>query len=248
MPIPAPWLPKSTLTLIARGLDALQTTYAERLRAALVVGAAASPVRHDRARSPEILAVVETTTVADARRLAELAGATMRHGLRYRLLTAEELASSSDVFALEVAEWRDRHVLLAGRDPFGAITIDPADLRRSLEQAARGLARQLRNRVLSAVGTEGRRGDAHFALAMALERCVELAHHALALAGDEVPSEEPALLRAFAVRIEVDPEPVVELLEKLRSRGELEAPWEAMAVLVPYLEATKRTIDRMATP
>ncbi len=241
----APWLPKRTRTLIDRGVEALQTVYGDRLQAALIVGAAASPARHDRARFPQVLGIVETTTVADARRLADTAGPTMRDGLRIRILTGRELAASSDVFTLEVAEWRDRHVLLAGEDPFDAVSIDSADLRRSLEQSARGISRQLRNRLIAAEATGGRRDDAQQALAAALERTIELAHHTLLWLGKESPLEEGPLLEAFGAWAAVDAGATVALVSELRGKGRIRDPWQAFEAIVPFLEGAKRAVDGM---
>lgn len=243
MPPVAPWLPSVTLALVDAGVAGLEATFAERLAAAALVGAAASPVRHDRARAPEILAVVRAVEVEDLSALAARVGKAMRRGLRIRVLTEEELRTSCDVFALEAAEWRDRHVLLAGDDPFTALAIRDADLRRALEQAVRGLGRQLRNRILSAEATDGRRGDVQLALSIALERLVEIAHHALRLAGEDVPAEEDALLEAFARWIDADPVPVAARLAELRSVGELDDPWATCRALVPFLDAAKRAID-----
>lgn len=245
MPPAAPWLPSRTHALVDAGVDALRAVFADRLAAACLVGAAASPVRHDRARAPEILAVVREISVDDLRALAARARKPMTRGLRIRALTEEELRTSSDVFALEVAEWRDRHVRLAGEDPFAALTIDDADLRRSLEQALRGLGRQLRNRLLSAEATKGRQGDAQLALAMALERLVEIAHHALKLWGETPPAKEDALIEALAARVGADPAPVAARLGELRSVGELADPWGTFGALMPFIDAAKRAIDRV---
>lgn len=239
----APWLPKRTLALVDRGVEALRSVYGDRLQAAAIVGAAASPARHDRARAPQVLAIVASTSVADARSLAETAAKAMRDGLRLRVLTEAELAGSSDVFTLEVAEWRDRHVLLAGENPFDAVTIDAADLRRSLEQSARGISRQLRNRLISVDATG--RGSGQEALSAALERTIELAHHTLLWLGKEAPGEEGALLEAFGRWAEVDASAIVKLVAELRGKGRLDDPWKAFESIVPFLDGAKHAVDGM---
>ena len=241
-----PWLPKRTLDLVNDAVEALRDVFSDRLEAVALVGAAASPVRHDRARAPRVLALVaDEIGTEDLRRLGRTAKGAMRRGVRVLLLTSDELATSSDVFAFEVAEWRDRHVLLHGDDPFEDVELAPADLRRSLEQASRGLGRQLRNRLLASIATDGRRADAQSAVAAALERLVEIAHHALALSGEDAPGEEAALVSAWARKADVDPAPIVKLLEELRADGQLADPMAAHEVTSAFADASKRAIDQL---
>jgi predicted nucleotidyltransferase len=71
------------------------------------------------------------------------------------LLTEAELKSSLDVFPLEYLEIQERHVLLAGRDPFPELRIDPKNLRLQCEQELRGNLLRLRQRyVEGGAGTE----------------------------------------------------------------------------------------------
>ncbi|MEZ4335323.1 MAG: hypothetical protein R3B82_01735 [Sandaracinaceae bacterium] len=168
----------------------------------------------------------------------------MRAGVRVRALTADELARSADVFALEAAEWRDRHVVLSGGDPFEGLAIDGEDLRRSLEAAARGLVRRLRNRLIADLGTDGRRDDAARAVADAVERSLVLAHHFLATDGPP-PEEESELLDSLSEAAGVDGAPAKTLLAELRGKGRLARPVEAAGTLLPWLEGVAAHIDRL---
>jgi len=61
-------------------------------------------------------------------------------------LTQAELKSSLGLFPLEYLEIQDRHVLLAGRDPFPELRIDLKNLRTQCEQELRGNLLRLRQR------------------------------------------------------------------------------------------------------
>lgn len=61
-------------------------------------------------------------------------------------LTSAELKSSLDLFPLEYLEIQEQHVLLAGRDPFPELRINPKNLRLQCEQELRGNLLRLRQR------------------------------------------------------------------------------------------------------
>lgn len=237
------WLPTKTRRSIEAAVTGAERALGSRLEAAVLVGAAASPARADRARAPQVLVITSDLPGTQLRELAAQVHDAMRANVRVRVLTSGELTRSCDVFALEVAEWRDRHVSLRGDDPFADCTIEDADLVRSLEAAARGLVRRLRNRVLADLGTDGRRDDAANAVGDAIERSLVIAHHYLALQG-EPPAEEAALLDAISEAAGLDPKPVHALHEELRSRGRVAKPVDAAVTLLPWLEGIVELVDR----
>lgn len=69
------------------------------------------------------------------------------------LLPADELARSLDAFPLEFSAILDRYRLIAGRDPFADLQIDPMHLRMACEVQARSHLLHLREDYLE---TEGR--------------------------------------------------------------------------------------------
>ncbi len=237
------WLPARTRRSIGEAVDAVARALADDFLAAALVGAAASPARADRARGPQVLVIARSLPMSRLAALAERGRATMRAGVRLRALTAEELRQSCDVFALEIAEWRDRHVLLRGDDPFAACVIERADMIRSLEAAARGLVRRLRNRVLADLGTQGKRDDAAQAVGDALERSLVIAHHFLALNG-EPPADEVELLRALSAEAGADESAILAAYQEQRRAGRVMKPLDHVAGLLPWLEAVAARVDR----
>lgn len=238
------WLPAQTRRWVRDAVAAASRALEEDLVAVLLVGAAASPARPDRGRDPQVLVVARTLPMDRLTRLAQHAHDAMRAGVRVRALTARELARSCDVFALEVAEWRDRHVLLAGSDPFTECTIERADLVRGLEAAARGLVRRVRNRVLADLGTDGRRDHADEALADAIERALVIAHHTLALDG-EPPRDEVALLTELSNAAGAEAQPVLDMRAELRRTGRIARPTDRLAPLLAWLDKVVEHVDAL---
>lgn len=242
------WLPARTRALVDEAVHAARTTLGERFVAAVLVGAAATPSRQDRARAPQVLVVARELPLERVVALGAAAQRPMKQGVRIRTLTLSELERSCDAFALEVAEWRDRHVLLAGEDPFTACVVKDADLRLGLEAAFRGLKRRVRNRALADLGTAGRRDHVADALADALERLIVLAHHTLRLMGREVPTEEPALIGAFATAADADPKALIGLRDTIRAGRPLADPMAGVGAMLAFVERGAALLDTLEAP
>jgi hypothetical protein len=239
------WLPQETITRIESAVEALKDTLGNRAQAIVLIGAALNAARHDRSQAPELLVITESLDLDDLRAVAKHLHDAMTLGVRIKLLTQGELESSADVFALEMADYRDRHVLLHGKDPFSKLDISQADLRRSVEQSLRGLNRRMRNRVLAAMGTDGQRGDAQVAVAEAINRLVVIAHHALALTGEEPPRTETELLEALCEHADVGSEAILARLERLRSGKGLGDAIEALGNVMDVSLAAGRWVDQL---
>src|SRR5690606_32633832 len=110
-----------------------------------------------------------------------------------------ELLHASDVFALELAEYRARHHLLVGSPPFGDLHFTAHELRLAIERALRELSRSLREQTLAALSSEQSRA-LEGSLSTALDRLVVIAHHTLTLFGDRPPAGEAELLAALGER------------------------------------------------
>jgi hypothetical protein len=100
-------------------------------------------------------AVVFSRSVSsgDLAALAPLAEVWHREGLRTPLvMTREEFLRSLDAFPLEYQAIIDRHVVIAGTDPFPGLAINPEDLRRACELQAKAHLIHLRQGWLEAGG------------------------------------------------------------------------------------------------
>jgi hypothetical protein len=102
------------------------------------------------------LALVEQLTFADLAKCAPRTQTWHRLGLATPLiLTRDEFRRTLDVFPLEYGDIIARHVVLAGDDPFTAISVPDADLRRGCEQLAKSHLIHLREGFLETGGDAG---------------------------------------------------------------------------------------------
>ena len=93
---------------------------------------------HAPAPAARTLAVVDTLTGVDLKACADRAARWHEAGLATPLLlAAEEFRRSLDAFPLELGAILADHVLVAGRNPFDGLTVDPVDVRRATEVQAR---------------------------------------------------------------------------------------------------------------
>jgi len=91
------------------------------------------------------LAVVETLTADDLRACARRAAAWHDGKLATPLLLASnEFGSALDAFPLEFGAILADHTIVAGRNPFAGLSVDPDDLRRAIEVQARSHLLHLR--------------------------------------------------------------------------------------------------------
>ena len=103
------------------------------------------------------LAIVETLTPEDLRGCAGQIEAWHAAGLATPLLfAAHEFEQSLDAFPLEFGAILADHSVAAGANPFAALAVDPADVRRACEVQARSHLLHLREGFLETRG----RGDA----------------------------------------------------------------------------------------
>jgi hypothetical protein len=236
-------LPERTRDPIEAAAPAIVEVLGEGLVAVCLIGPAAKPGHNLRGAHAELLVIAE---LLGPEILSDLAGALaepLRAGLQIRTVTRTELAGSVDVHALELAQWRDHHLLLAGSDPFAELEIAPADLRHEIERALRSLSQRLRNRMLWCLATEQRRLDA--VLREGVELLTMLAHHTLTLVGEQPPSEEPELLERFVVWAGSDGAAITTLRERLEAPRAAEDPLAELAALAATTEAACSRVDEL---
>jgi len=99
----------------------------------------------------ETIAFATSIGADDLAALGPLAEAWHRDRLSAPLvLTPDEFRRSVDAFPLEYSAILARHVLIAGRDPFGDVRVDPRDVRRACEVQAKSHLIHLRQGWLEA--------------------------------------------------------------------------------------------------
>jgi hypothetical protein len=136
----------------------LRGVFGPRLQSLVVYGlrsqAEAAPHGdHADAAPTRSMALVASLTEQDLRACAARASSWHAAGLATPLVVAaRELARSLDAFPLEFAAIAADHVLVSGDEPFAAVSVDPADVRRACEVQARSHLLHLREGFVDAGG------------------------------------------------------------------------------------------------
>lgn len=245
--MPAPdWLPQRSRDLVDAALAACVTALSDELRAVCLIGGAARRERDLRgsAEQLELLIVVEQLPTHRLPTLAEGLREPLKGGLQLRTVTRAELLGSVDVQALELAEWRDHHVLLHGDDPFSVLVLAPGDLRHEIERALRGLSQRLRNRLLWCMATEQRRLDV--VLREGVDLLLSLAHHTLALVGERPEPDDEALLGQFGAWVGTDVGAIELLRQRLMAGQAAGDPLIELSSLAAVIEAACVRVDGLS--
>jgi hypothetical protein len=245
--MPAPdWLPQRSRDLVEAALAACITAMPDDLRAVCLIGGAARRERDLRGSSEqlELLIVVEQLPAQQLPALAEGLREPLKGGLQLRTVTRGELLGSVDVQALELAEWRDHHVLLHGDDPFADLVLAPGDLRHEIERALRGLSQRLRNRLLWCMATEQRRLDV--VLREGVDLLLSLAHHTLALVGEPPARDDAVLIGQFGAWIGTDIGAIDALRRRLMAGQAAGDPLSELSSLATVIEAACVRVDGLS--
>jgi hypothetical protein len=237
------WLPDRIRVPIDAAVTSIVEALGHELVAVCLIGPEVDRDRTTRTTHAELLVVAETLGPVTLHELAVGLAEPLRAGLQIRTLTRAEFTGSVDVQALELAQWRDRHVLLAGSDPFAALRIAPADLRHEIERALRTLSQRLRNRMLWCIATDQRHLDA--VLRDGIELLSMLAHHTLGLVGQQAPSNDAALLEQVAAWAGHPIDGVAALCKRLEAKGTTDDPLADLEDLGALTEAVCARIDSL---
>ena len=155
------------------------------------------------------------------------------------VLTEREWRTSADTFAVEYADIRASHRVLAGADPWAGIVVDRAHQRLQLERELRGKVLRLRQGYLAG------RGDARTLDELVRDTTggwLTMLRAVLRLAGRTVPDAPADVVRAGAELAGFPPEPVAALVAAARgSAGPRLAPRDPR--VAAYLAAVARTAE-----
>ncbi|MGH6693237.1 MAG: hypothetical protein ACREF4_21420 [Gammaproteobacteria bacterium] len=150
-----------------------------------------------------------------------------------------EWRSSADAFAIEFEDIRTGHRVLAGRDPWDGIAVQPDHARRQLEHELRGKVLHLRQGYLAVRGDGARLGALVQGTAGAW---LTMLRALLRLVGSEVPAAPAALVRAAAAVAGFPASPTAELVAAARGADALKlVPRDPRAAA--YVAAVARTAE-----
>jgi hypothetical protein len=160
------------------------------------------------------------------------------------LLTADEVRTSSDCFAMEFHDMRDHRRVLHGTDVIGDVNIDWCFYRAEVEHELRAKLIRLRQKAAELFSTPPRLLKL---LADSLSTFCVLGRHALVLSGAEPRYKKPEVIAALEDRLQIRLEGAAEILS-VRA-GKKSAPGiDATMLFEKYLsemEALVRFVDRL---
>jgi hypothetical protein len=140
-------MPRAIATPATAVLDDLRAIFGARLEAFVIYAPHVVP-------RPS-LALVTSIALADLTACAQCVPRWLQGGAATPVvLTRHEFARSLDVFPVEFGEIIARHDVLFGDDPFGELTVAPADLRRACEAQVRSLLLHVREDYMEAAGSQ----------------------------------------------------------------------------------------------
>lgn len=226
-------------------VEKLRTAYGDRLVSVILYGSAAVGDHHGRYSDINILCVLTGVTPR------ELADSTSVFQWWRRLgnpspllLSAEEVRTSADSFAIEFHDIRERRRVLHGADPIDTLEIDDRYYRAQVEHELRAKLLRLRQK---AAGVLNDRDVLRTLLADSLSTFCVLFRHALLLAGRRAPFEKREIVEEARVAFGIDPAPFSELLdlreEKKKPRDVNPEP--LLAGYMNQIETVINAVDRL---
>lgn len=200
--------PRKTAAELAR---ALETRLGERLHSVLLFGSVARGEAVEGVSDINILVLLDRVDAAALEATGPLARRWANAGNTVPLVMAEdEWRRAADVFAIELSDMKDAHVILHGRDPLVELEVDPAALRLQVEREIRGKLLQLREGMLVSAEDEAALGRL---LMVALPSFVTYLRATLRLLGQPVPMTSPEVITEAARRIGFSPRPLLQVWE-----------------------------------
>lgn len=188
-----------------------------------------------------LLVVTESLRPETLRRLSgALQGLWRQHQRPPLLVERTEWERATDVFPIEITDMLRIREVLRGQDPLSGLTVDPADLRRVLEQEFRGKLLRLRQIYALHSGDPRALGEAgvHTVASVAA-----LFRAALALHGRDVPRSTPACLTAAGTALGIATSPLAELW-RLRGAKDPACPPATFEGYLSAVAAAVRGIDQ----
>ncbi|HEX2078630.1 MAG TPA: nucleotidyltransferase domain-containing protein [Longimicrobium sp.] len=222
-----------------RFAEEMRRVYGAELASVVLYGSAARGEYRPGVSDLNVLVLLRELSPAALRRATEAARAWVAEGNPPPLMmSVDEWRGSADVWAIEVSDIRDAHVVLAGADPFEGIGIRLEDLRMQCERELKGKQIQLRERYLLFAGEPAELGQL---LTRSFSTFLVLFRTVLRLSGEGGERDAEAVVRRLAERVGFDPAPLLEV-HRARAGGEALRPQADAPVVAGYLDAVSRVV------
>jgi predicted nucleotidyltransferase len=190
----------------ARALsERLAAALGDNLVSVLLYGSAARG-EYTAARSDvNVLVLLGDASTASLRSAARPLADWVRGGESPPLIFSEaEWRRSTDVFAMEIADMRDGHLVLHGDDPLAEVTTTRDDLRRQLEREVIGTVLHLRA-AYAAAAPDAKALEA--LLTGSASHMLTLCRGLVRLSGEELPADRAGVAQRAAALAGLEPDP-----------------------------------------
>lgn len=227
--------------LVAR----LRKAFGDGLVSVVLYGSAAGE-DHDQSSDINIFCVLKRVTPRELENSEPVLRWWREHGNPAPLLMSEEeVANSTDCFAIEFHDMKDHRRILHGSDVVAALAIDDSFYRAQVEYQLRSKMLRLRQKGASVLH------DKELLLRLMTDSVATflmLGRHALRLHGEEAPPVKRDVLSSLARTFELPPETFATLLD-LREHGRKPDSLDERALYGRYLEGVAlltAVVDRLA--
>jgi hypothetical protein len=222
--------------------DRLAEVFGSALRAVVLYGSAVAGERIARQSDLNVLVIADDLSLAKLRQAGAATRAWTEAGNPPPLIfTTEEWRGAADVFPMEYADILERHRVLHGALPAESLTVSPANLRRQLEQDARGKLLHLRQ---AFVGVGEDRGSQLEILAFTVSKLMILYRALLRLHGREAPRDYEDLTRTASELAGFDPAAVLPVVQHVRGSQRI-ADENTEQVAAGYLVALEQFVRHL---
>ena len=228
--------------ILSELVDRLHKAHAEKLVSVILYGSAASEDKTDAFSDYNVLCVLKEVTAADLGRAEPVfRGWREMKNPSPLLLSEHEVTGSTDCFAMEFHDIKERHKVLFGTDVVANVVVDYSFYRAQVEHELRVKLLRLRQKA------GGVLSDNDLLMRLMLDSvstfCV-LFRHALLLAGAEAKFEKRAIIAAAQETLGIDPAPFVALLSVREDKGRSK-DLKPAALFSDYLKQVEHVVDRV---
>jgi predicted nucleotidyltransferase len=225
---------------ITEFVDRLKQAAGANLECVVLFGSAASGDFHQDFSDINILCVLREISAATLATLAPAINAWTKNKFPAPLVFSRtELEQSTDVFAIEMLEMRQRHRILHGEDIFANLHV-PMDLHRvQLEHNLRTKLLTLRQTYVQVLGDQKR---VRRLMLDSVSNFGTLFRHTLLALGEHPGADKTENIRKLAAKINFDPGIFLQLLQ-VRARKANENEIDPDAGFARYLEGISKVVQ-----
>jgi hypothetical protein len=226
--------------LLTQLVEKLKKAFGDRLVSIVLYGSAAAGDHHPKFSDFNILCALRTITPRELADSEDIFRWWREQGSPSPLLlTEDEVAGSTDCFAIEFLDIKQQHQLLYGKDVISGLAVDRSFYRAQVEHDLRAKLLRLRQKA------SGMLSDSDLLrrlLVDSISTFAVLFRHALALHGFEAPHRKRDVFEAARQRFGFDPAPFEKLLA-IREEQVKPREVEPVGLLAQYMDGITVVIN-----